>query len=169
MCFSRFRLVLLPVSLVLLVGFPVAAQEPDNTVDPEIVMLDKKVFEFFADLQISGSLEEKSKHAFQEVLLKGSTQLLKKEKQPAFQALIKKTDALLKEKYGKYRGSERISAKSIGKDLVLLTYLYKCEHYPIVWRFTFYRKATNAEPTASQWIVIAVRFDTDLELLALER
>ncbi|MCH8922030.1 MAG: hypothetical protein IIA67_02640 [Planctomycetes bacterium] len=163
MCFSRIRLVLLPMSLVLLIGFPVAAQEPDNTVGKaEIDNLEKIVAAFFTELQ---TVDKKSEDAFQKVLLKGSDQLLKK--QPALKSLIKKTDALLNGKYGKYRGSDRISAKSIGKDLVLLTYLYKCEDYPIVWHFTFYRKAQTVEATASQWIVIAVRFDTDLELLAL--
>ena len=89
-------------------------------------------------------------------------------KTAAVEALIKKTDALTAT-FGDYRGSERIFAKSIGKDLVLLKYLYKCEHYPIVWHFTYYRTAQTAEPTTSKWIVIAVRFDTDLELLALEK
>ena len=166
MCLSRIRAVLLPMLPVLLIGFPVAAQEPDRVVDPKIVMAEKTVDAVFADLQTS---ETKTENAFKELLLKGSTQLLTEAKKPALQSLVKKTDALLKEKYGKYRGHERISAKSIGKDLLLLKYLYKCEHYPIVWHFTFYRKAKTAEPTASKWIVIAVRFDTDLELLALEK
>ena len=164
MFFSRFCRVLPPTLLVLLIGFPAAAQEPDSAVDPKIVLAEKTVDAFFADLQTS---ETETENAFKEVLLKGSTQLLSEAKRPALNSLIQKTDALLKEKYGKYRGHERISAKSIGKDLLLLKYLYKCEHYPIVWHFTFYRKGKTSEPAASPWNVIAVRFDTDLELLAL--
>ena len=166
MCFSRIRLVLLPMSLALLIDFPAAAQEPDHSVDAtEIALLEKKVGEFFADLKTSPDSKKSAKQAFQK-MLEGSTRLT--DKTAAVEALIKKTDALTAT-FGDYRGHERISAKSVGKDLLLLKYLYKCEHYPIVWHFTYYRTSPNGETAASPWIVIAVRFDTDLELLALER
>jgi hypothetical protein len=174
MCFSRIRFVLLPVSLVLLIGFSVAAQEPDNSAtETEIAMLEKRVADFFADLQASRDSKNSSKQTFRKVLLKeetplASAQLLSDQKKPALQSLVAKTDAL-QVKFGNYRGSDKISAKSIGKDLVLLKYLYKCERYPIVWHFTFYRTAPTAESTTGPWIVIAVRFDTELELLALDK
>ncbi len=165
MCFTRIRFVLLPMLLVFLADYPVAAQGPDTAADNTVIAgLEQKVGDFFADLKTSPDSTKSSRLAFEKVL-EGSTRLL--DKTAALGALIKRTDALTTT-FGNYRGSERISAKSIGKDLVLMKYLYKCEQYPIVWHFTFYRKQ-NADPTAGQWIVIAVRFDTDLELLALER
>jgi hypothetical protein len=69
-------------------------------------------------------------------------------------------------RFGKFHGFERIDARQIGKDLVLMKYLYKCENYPVVWYFTFYRDFQRAETTSdNNWRAIGVRFDTDLELL----
>src|SRR5690606_31536924 len=45
--------------------------------------------------------------------------------------------------YGAYRGLDRVAAKTVGRDLVLLEYLYKCEQFPVVWRFAFYRDQTE--------------------------
>jgi hypothetical protein len=53
----------------------------------------------------------------------------------------------------------------IGRDLVLLRYLYKGENFPVVWYFTFYRTTAAGETGPGTWRTIAVRFDTDLELL----
>jgi hypothetical protein len=85
----------------------------------------------------------------------------------ALKQLTDKTKQLQTE-YGRYRGYEQIAAKRIGEDLVLLRYLYKCEHFPVVWYFTFYRTSTPGEPLrgSGDWRVITVRFDTKLELLA---
>jgi hypothetical protein len=73
----------------------------------------------------------------------------------------------LEKKYGACRGVERVDARRIGKDLVLAKYLYKCENFPVVWYFTYYRdfKRTDLSPDTESWILIAVRFDTDVELL----
>ena len=79
-------------------------------------------------------------------------------------ALVDKTKDLEKN-YGKFRNGERIEAKRIGKDLVLLKYLYKCESLPIVWYFSFYRSDATAD--SSNWVLVAVRYDTELELLGL--
>jgi hypothetical protein len=69
--------------------------------------------------------------------------------------------------FGKFHGFERIDARQVGQDLVLMKYLYKCEDYPVVWYFTFYRDFQRSENGAdnTNWRVIGVRFDTDLELL----
>ena len=85
----------------------------------------------------------------------------------ALKDLIEKTNEL-DEKYGRYRAFEQIAAKRIGGDLVLLKYLYKCEDFPVVWYFTFYRTPSPGETAAENeiWRVITVRFDTELELLA---
>ena len=62
-------------------------------------------------------------------------------------------------KYGTYIGSERVAHRKVGQDLILLTYLYKSERFPIVWRFAFYRPRTT-------WNLVSVRFDS--KLLELE-
>ena len=48
-----------------------------------------------------------------------------------------------------------------------MRYLYKCENFPVVWHFTFYRTpgAGDARAKGAAWRVVAVRFDTELEQL----
>jgi len=87
----------------------------------------------------------------------------------AVDALVQQT-ARIKQLYGEYRAFERVSQKRVGTDLVLLKYLYKCENFPIVWHFAFYRTPSRADlktETGDGWRVIMVRFDTELELLGL--
>ncbi len=74
--------------------------------------------------------------------------------------------ASLESKYGAFRGLERIDAKRVATDLVVMKYLYKCERFPVVWYFTYYRSFSG--PTNNDhWVIVTVRFDTELELLAL--
>ena len=69
----------------------------------------------------------------------------------------------LEKKYGGYIEAEQIVSKRVGRDLVLLKYLYKTPTFPIVWYFTYYRPPSDA----SEWVVITVRFDTRLDLLGI--
>ncbi|MGE0537315.1 MAG: hypothetical protein AB7O68_20250 [Pirellulales bacterium] len=76
----------------------------------------------------------------------------------------------LEKRYGRYQSFERVGTRRIGQDVVLLKYLYKCENFPVVWYFTFYRPATSAAdalPAGTGWRVIALRFDTQIELLGM--
>ena len=100
-----------------------------------------------------------------EQLLAGSPLLKQTE---AVEDLVRKTDQL-KDRYGQYVEFEPIASRRVGKDLVLLRYLYKCEDFPVVFYFTFYRTPRGDVPTDKNdgWRVIIVRFDTELELLAL--
>ena len=70
--------------------------------------------------------------------------------------------------YGKHQETERISAKRVGKDLVVLKYLFKCKDFPVVWHFTYYRdfSRTALASDVNNWVVIGVRFNTELESLA---
>lgn len=61
----------------------------------------------------------------------------------------------LPELYGEYNGFEKVKQGSVGKDVCVMTYLYKGKSYPVVWHFTFYRSGTTFT-----WVCIAVRFDT---------
>ena len=70
-----------------------------------------------------------------------------------------------------FNDSTNLGQATIGNDLVLMKYLYKCETFPVVWYFTFYRTSPRGERTADtgdSWRVIIVRFDTELELLGLD-
>jgi hypothetical protein len=96
-------------------------------------------------------------------LLAGSQLLTQTE---ALKKQVAKTDELAA-LYGQYKGFERIADRRVGNDLVLLRYLYKCERFPVVWYFAFYRTPEPAAPTQENgdWRVILVRFDTNLEAL----
>ncbi len=132
-------------------------QEP---ADPDLEMLQARVDTFFEGISVGG----RTQTAYQELL--AGSRLLKQTKQ--LDALVSRTDQL-QEQYGPYRDFEPIAARRVGKDLVLLRYLYKCEHFPVVFYFTFYRTPRGEPPaeTSNNWRVITVRFDTELELLAL--
>lgn len=94
-------------------------------------------------------------------LLQGSPLASRK---AALDTLVARTKEL-ESRYGKYQAFELIDTKRIGTDVVVLKYLYKCELFPVVWYFTLYRDQRAA--AASAWSIVAVRFDTDVELLAL--
>ena len=87
--------------------------------------------------------------------------------------LIVRTDAI-PDKYGAFRKYEKIEAKQYGDDLVFLRYFYKCENYPLIWTFWFYRTPSRSDATSgtvnsTEWRVISLRFDNDLRLLELGR
>lgn len=121
------------------------------------------------DLRVRPFLEAVSKGDTQSAydeLLRGSPLLLKKG--DAVKALVERTGQL-QTKFGRYRSFERIDARAIGKDLVVMKYLYKCDDYPVVWYFTFYRPSARSDAPLEDtaWRAIIVRFDTELERLAL--
>lgn len=125
--------------------------------DPVLAALDTKITNF-----LEGVSHGQAQSAYQELLV--GSQLLKQKE--AIVELVTKTNEL-ETKYGKYRGFEQIAAKKIGSgDLVLMRYLYKCRDFPVVWYFTFYRAPGETPPEENNWRVVAVRFDTELDLLA---
>jgi hypothetical protein len=126
--------------------------------DDPVAAASARVTTFFESLGGKGAALEK---ALAELLLDGPLAARK----AAVESLLAETRKL-EGRYGKYRVAERITAKRVGDDVVVLTYLTKCDNFPVVWHFTFYR---DQRPTATPaaWHVIAVRFDTDVELLAM--
>jgi len=89
----------------------------------------------------------------------------------AVATLVEKTSQL-RTLYGKYQSFERIATERVGKDLVLMTFLYKSADFPVVWHFAFYHgAATTSEslPQTDGWRAIEVRFDTNLEALGQQR
>lgn len=137
------------------VGPTVTAQEAEEKPDPVIEALHGRVGQFFQAVALTTP-----QAAYQE-LLAGSPLLKQTE---ALAALVEQTGKL-KDRCGEYRGLERLSAKHLGTDLVVMVYLYKCENYPVLWRFVFYRTPARAEtpPGNTPWLVISVRFDTELD------
>lgn len=158
MDFRNCRMVF--VAAAVLMGLPGclwAAADDTKEKDPVLSTLDARVAQFLEGVSLG-----QSQSAFAD-LLSGS-QLLKQG--DALKDLVARTNDL-ETKYGKYRAFEQVSAKRIGSDLVLMRYLYKCESFPVVWHFTFYR-TLGVGDTGSKtgtWRVVAVRFDTDLEQL----
>lgn len=130
------------------------AQEPSDVPGPVVSNLEDRVMRFL-DAVAAG----KENDAFDD-LLHGS-QLL--EQTDDVQTLVDKSK-LIEDRYGPFQDSERIDARRIGNDLVLMKYLFKCEKFPVIWYFAFYRDfRRTSNTTGNDWVVIAVRFDTQLE------
>jgi hypothetical protein len=154
----RIRFVSLCVLLLAAIptARPAAAADEAALVDPVVGKLHDKVMRFF-DRIASG--EENA--AFTDLLL--NSQL--PEQAGAVKGLVDKSKEIIS-RYGARRDSEQISAKRIGKDVVLLKYLFKCEKFPVVWYFIYYRDFARVTPSSDDyWVVISVRFDTQVELL----
>jgi len=122
-----------------------------------VIQLDARVTGFFENLRNEQVTAER---AFGE-LLAGSPL----EKSDKVKTLIERNNKL-EELYGTFVKAERIQAKEVGEDLVLLKYLHKAERYPVVWYFTYYRPPSIVGDE-QEWMAISVRFDTRLELLGL--
>lgn len=153
---SPGRAVLVVFSLCLAVPSAAAGEEKP---EPAVELLDGKIKQFLET--VAGG---EAQTAYQKLL--AGSQLAKQT--DAVKGLVEKTREL-KARYGEYRSFERVAAKRIGSDLVILKYLYKCEHYPVVWYFTFYRtpqRSESASTSSGAWLVVIVRFDTELEKLA---
>ena len=155
----RHTLLFLLMALWSTVGASVlfAQEDPVPEDDPAIAALHTRTLPF-----LEGVSQGKTKIALSELLQNSPL-----EKQTEAVDKLTARTLELDKKYGKYRGFERIVAKRIGKDLVLMKYLYKCEKFPVVWYFTYYRDFGRSDIVAgsNNWVIIAVRFDTELELL----
>jgi len=151
------------VLLVLTLGCDktVLAQATEGEEDPVLTVLDVKIDALFQNLADDGVTVE---DALAEFLADSP---LEKQAE-AVKDLADRAKGLDKQ-FGQFVAAERVAAKRVGKDLVLLKYLYKAKNYPVVWYFTYYRDFDNTDPTdeAGNWKIIAVRFDTRLELLGL--
>jgi hypothetical protein len=143
--------------LLLCLGQP-CPSPAQGTSDPEIEGLDRRVKQF-----LEGVMTGNAQAAYQQLL--AGSQFAKQTE--AVNALVDKTREL-KTKYGDCHGYEQVAVKRIGKDVVVLKYLYQCEHFPIVWHVTFYRSPQRGDSgdDNNSWRVVILRFDTDLEALA---
>ena len=158
------RLMIAPALLAAsIVAAPVVrAQAPESPKDP-VETVSAPVNAFFQSV-IAGQVDEAFKQLLVGSPLASPTSAAKKK---AVAALVVKTKDLSR-LYGEARAFESVEQRMIGKDVVVLKYLYKCERFPVVWYFTYYRdqKADLAGATR-QWFLISVRFDTAIDRLAM--
>lgn len=143
-------------ALVLCAASPCFAQEHENG-DPALALLHERTTQFLDAVSL-----DRTETALKELVAGGP---LEKQTDAVSSLTAKIRD--LEKKYGTCRGVDRVDARRFGKDLVLARYLYKCEDFPVVWYFTYYRdfKRTDLAPESESWVLIAVRFNTDVELL----
>lgn len=139
------------VILAIVCGVPTSVLAQD---DP-LPGLQKRIDGFFLALTAD---DAEPKGAFDE-LLAGSP-LEKSDDIKKLVEEVRKFD----DRYGEFLEAEQVSAKRVGKDLVLLKYLYKGQKFPVVWHFAFYR-APSKTPASRTWAVILLRFDTRVEQL----
>lgn len=152
---KTWRLVL---SAALLPGLSWSPASAQDALNPAISKLDVEVTAF---LDVVASNEPR--RALKQ-LLSGSQLSTQTE---AVEQMADRAEQL-ERLYGAFQESERISRKQVGKDLVLLKYLYKCKNFPVVWYFTYYREPSSRAQMGdvNPWIVISVKFDTQFEALA---
>lgn len=126
--------------------------------DATLVQLERQLNGFF-DSMLSGETDQ----AF-DSLLAGSPIAARVETVRELKAKSKE----LETRYGRHRGFERLDTRSVGQDVMLFRYLFKCENYPVVWHFTYYRAAPSTDATSSRenWKLISLKFDTQLEAAA---
>ena len=126
--------------------------------DAKIEPLKRRVNDFFRQL----AQEKDPAIAFDRLLEGGPL-----ERHPRIKVLVEKV-ANFDSKYGDFSAAVPISERAVGPDqqVVLLKYLYEAQEYPVVWNFTFYRQPASRLGDTRKWVVVGVRFDTDLEALA---
>lgn len=132
---------------------PVGAQSTslatESAKEPE-----EKVRLFFEDIR-----DDKASKAFAD-LLRGSSASTEQ----VTEMKTKLDD--VKKQCGTFRKFEKIGVKPVGEDLVFVRYLLKCDRYPFLGTFTFYRRPTESGSlSTAPWFVIGLRFDTNLDPL----
>ncbi|MGL6194409.1 MAG: hypothetical protein ACRC2T_06255 [Thermoguttaceae bacterium] len=142
---------------------------PDATT--EQLMLERRIETFFTNLTSSSGNTTRTAFddLFRDVLSSRSTT------NEVIEQLVSKYTELKNSGIGFPRGCERLETKCVGKDLIIMKYLFKYDNYPVVWYFTFYksvRTVSTVSPTTissgtQNWFLIGVRFDTNLEPLLL--
>ncbi|MDR2345343.1 MAG: hypothetical protein LBE18_04685 [Planctomycetaceae bacterium] len=128
--------------------------------------LDERIKQFFEEIIENPA----SVAAFESILTSGLTTGGNSLIDTSISDMKSKLDDV-KTRFGNFKDYEKIDAKPIGKDLVIIRYLLKCETYPVVWTFTFYRRPNpNAAAVSqpAQWQTIGLKFDTNLDLLILK-
>ncbi len=133
-----------------------SAQSSVDT-DPIVVSLTRRVDLFFGNLK---STNVAAKDAFADLLADGPLA----DRSERLTAFVDAYDQL-ELQHGKFLAAKQVSARRIGEDLVFLTFLFKTERFPIVWRIAFYRPPIEAAERPD-WFVVRLSFDTKIEQLS---
>jgi hypothetical protein len=138
----------------------VAAAQTEPRVDDTVQMLEQNVEDFLERIEfdVRAALDD---------LLEGSPLSSQTD---AVTTLENKTRGISGQ-YGQIQGFERASSRRLGSRVVLVRYLLNCENYPLVWYVTYYQAPKRGEQSRNgeNWVVVSLRFDTNVELLALEK
>lgn len=147
---QRMLASLVPWTLLVSASLPAVAQER-----PEVAALDQRVTTFFQALADRTNIRE----AVDQLIQGGPL-----ERNNNTDNLVQQADQF-SARYGRFLESERVAMRSAGEDLILLTYLYKTERFPVVWRVAFYRRPDSN--SNGEWRVVSLSFDTNYKLLEL--
>ncbi len=136
----------------------VTGQETPDAGEEVIAPLDARVRSFFE------SLSQGATQIGYDNLLRGSPLLIDRIKDLE---KLKESTGQIPSRFGDYRSFERVDARRVGKNVVLLKYLYHCDDLPVAWHFTFYRPPpAELAVEDAEWRLVSLRFDTKLESLA---
>ena len=159
------RRTLVLLALVLFAAVPLSAQSQDAPAvngaasGSDLESLAATVQNFFEQI---ANPAEGTKSGL-ETLLKNSP-FEGNAKDDMIKTLAEKIDGISAQ-FGSYVAFEPIGVKRVGRDLVILRYLYKCQNYPLVWYFVFYRPTPSESETAGKnWRVIHLYYDSQLNL-----
>ena len=140
---------------------PVVAQQSTAAYNADVEALRESIGNFFENLSDSSKGARKAVDEF----VKNSA-MAENEKTRAKIADGLKT---INANFGEYVSYEAIGVKTVGTDIIVFRYLYKCQDYPIVWYFTFYRpRSKSQDGPASSWNLIGFRYDTNLDAALLD-
>ncbi|MDR0610805.1 MAG: hypothetical protein LBG58_11895 [Planctomycetaceae bacterium] len=147
-------ILLLLLFLLFLPSLPLRPAGAQPVIGESYKELEDKIRTFFDQLIIGNTT-----NAFENLLLQSP---LGSSSAPAAEIRTKLDET--KKHVGEFHAYEFYQVKPIGKDIVLIRCILKCEYYPVVWTFTFYRKASLPGSTGTSWQLIELRFDSNLDL-----
>lgn len=143
------------LSLFWCVAFGVLSSASAIGQEDDTRKLAEEVAQFFENLNND---DFKTEDVFEE-LLAGSQLGRKQSKQ--LQDLLEKYETL-ETRYGKFLKASELDAQTVGDSLIYLTYLYKTQEFPVVWRFVYYRPPSD-EADATDWFIVRLSFDTRID------
>ncbi|MDR3199439.1 MAG: hypothetical protein LBU34_16340 [Planctomycetaceae bacterium] len=146
--------IILLLFLLFLPSVPLRPVKAQPTTGDSYKELDDKIRAFFDHL-ISGN----TTNAFDNLLLQSP---LGSSSAPVTEIRTKLDET--KKHVGDFHAYEFYLAKPVGKDIVLIRYILKCEYYPVIWTFTFYRKPSLQGSTGTPWQLVEMRFDSNLDI-----
>ena len=131
----------------------------------EEASLDRRVEAFFSSLE-QANTSTATETAF-ENLFQDGTQVSRTSSEALENMSSRFIELSSSSELARMLGSEKIGAKRVGRDVILLKYLTKHDNAPLLWSFTFYRPPSRTTgsitSTPTTWNLILVRLDTDLE------